>query len=98
MSSLAYGRRGASPSEGQQAPHLLVRKRGCLNHLKAARFSASPSLVEAAVSEPEWISPLADEGYEEFWNERFLERLELEDHLESFRELLALQALGERHR
>jgi hypothetical protein len=34
--------------------------------LNAALFSASPSLAEAAASEPEWVSPLADDGYEEF--------------------------------
>ena len=48
--------------------------------LNAALFSASPSLAEAAVSEPEWVSPLADDGYEEFWNERFLQRLDLLDN------------------
>jgi hypothetical protein len=57
------------------------------DQLDAALFSASPSLAGAAASEPTWVSPLADEGYEEFWNERFLERLELlDDHLEAFRE------------
>ena len=55
--------------------------------LNAALFSASPSLAGAAASEPTWVSPLADEGYEEFWNERFLDRLELlAGHLEAFRE------------
>jgi hypothetical protein len=37
-------------------------------------------LAEAAVSEPEWVSPLADDGCEEFWNERFLQRLDLLDN------------------
>lgn len=55
--------------------------------LTAALFSASPSLVEAASTDPTWISPLVTENYEECWNERFLERLDLlNDHLESFRE------------
>jgi hypothetical protein len=56
-------------------------------HLNAALFSATTSLAEAAISAPEWVSPLANEGYEEFWNERFLQRLDLlDEHLESFRE------------
>jgi hypothetical protein len=55
--------------------------------LNAALFSASPSLAAAAVSDPTWVSPLADEGYDELWNERFLERLDLlDEHLESFHE------------
>jgi hypothetical protein len=55
--------------------------------LNAALFSASPSLVAAASAEPKWVSPLAGDAYEEFWNERFLQRLNLlDDHLESFRE------------
>jgi hypothetical protein len=56
------------------------------DRLNAALFSASPSLARAATSDPDWVSPLADDDYDEFWNERFLERLELlNDHLDSFR-------------
>jgi hypothetical protein len=55
------------------------------DHLNAALFSASPSLVEAAAADPIWVSPLADEDYEEYWNERFLERLDLlDEYLASF--------------
>jgi hypothetical protein len=64
-----------------------VNEPSARDHLNAALFSASPSLADAAASAPEWVSPLAEEGYEEYWNERFLERLDLlDDHLESFRE------------
>jgi hypothetical protein len=64
-----------------------VNEPSARDHLNAALFSASPSLAEAAASGPEWVSPLAAENYQEFWNERFLERLGLlDDHLDSFRE------------
>ena len=45
--------------------------------LNAALFSATRSLAAAAAADPTWVSPLADEDYEECWNERFLERLDL---------------------
>ena len=55
--------------------------------LNATIFSATASLAAAAASEPEWVSPLDDEGYAEYWNELFLKRLDLlEEHLASFRE------------
>jgi hypothetical protein len=54
--------------------------------LNGTLFSASSMLAHAAAADPVWLSPLADEGYEEYWNERFLERLDLlDEHLESFR-------------
>jgi hypothetical protein len=57
------------------------------HQLNAALFSASPSLAGAAAADPTWLSPLADDDYQEYWNEPFLERLDLlEKHLESFRE------------
>src|SRR4051794_2530150 len=56
-------------------------------YLDAAVFTASPSLAARTVSDLEWVSPLAADGYEELWNERFLERLDLlETHLDSFGE------------
>jgi hypothetical protein len=48
--------------------------------LSALSFLVLMPLAEAAVSEPEWVSPLADDGCEEFWNERFLQRLDLLDN------------------
>jgi hypothetical protein len=54
-------------------------------YLDAALFSASPTLAAAAASDIAWVSPLAADGYEELWNERFLQRLDLlDDHLDSF--------------
>lgn len=54
-------------------------------YLNAALFSASASLAGAAAANPEWVSPLVRDNYEECWNERFLERLGLlGDHLKSF--------------
>jgi hypothetical protein len=55
-------------------------------YLNAALFSASRSLAAAAVANPDWVSPLIDDNYEECWNERFLERLDLlDEYLGSFR-------------
>src|SRR5438445_1333983 len=57
------------------------------DRLNAALFSASPSLAGTATADPTWLSPLAEDAYEECWNERFLERLDLiDDHLDSFQE------------
>jgi hypothetical protein len=59
------------------------------DYLNAALFGASPSLAAAATAEPNWVSPLARDNYEECWNERFLERLGLLDdaRVRSFKEL-----------
>ena len=82
----AHGEHGMSAMKGSKR-HICWYVNDGRGVLNAALFSASRSLVEAAASDPEWVSPLADEGYEEYWNERFLERLELlDEHLESFRE------------
>jgi hypothetical protein len=61
--------------------------------LNAALFGSSWSLAAAAAADPTWISPLADEDYEECWNERFLERLDLlASHLDAFHEFWPFKA------
>ena len=65
--------------------------------LDAAIFSAAPSLVAEARGDLRWVSPLASDGHLECWNERFLERLDLLDRLQSFQEFWPFSGSGTPH-
>jgi hypothetical protein len=65
--------------------------------LDAAIFTASPTLASAAKASCDWVSPLADDQYREYWNERFLEKLDLSDWLKCFQSFWPFTGTGTPH-
>src|SRR5689334_10027257 len=87
----------------------MVDAKGSLRHIRwyvnegagqlnAALFTGLPSLVgDAKRGRLDWVSPLSRDHYQECWNERFLERLDLERYLDDFQAFWPFSGQGTPH-